>query len=80
MTHSTTTNVMLLFFAEERSVFILDANTEINCDQENEEINKLFTWFCSNWLCLNARRTKYIVTRSPQCDLTGHNIYIYIYI
>ncbi len=65
-------------FADDTSLYISDANTEQLFDKANIEINKLYNWFCSNRLCLNARKTKYMIIRSQRnkCDLTGHNVYI----
>ena len=42
------------------------------------EINKLYTWFCTNKLQLNANKTKYIVIKTPQkhCDFEGLNLQI----
>ena len=68
--NSTTTKVMSL------QTYISDANTENLFHKVNIEINKLYDWFCSNRLCLNAKKTKYMIIRSPhnKCDLTGHNV------
>ena len=65
-------------FADDISLCISDANTEQLFDKANLEINKLHDWFCSNRLCLNTKKTKYMIIRSPhnKCNLTGHSVYI----
>ena len=44
----------------------------------NEEINKLYKWFCANKLSLNGIKTKYIVIRPKhrRCDLDNMNVLI----
>ena len=74
--NSTTSKVMS--FPHNIMLYISDVNTEKLFDKANIEINKLYNWFSSNRLCLNAGKTRYMIIRSPcnKRDLTGHNLYI----
>ena len=65
-------------FADDTSLCISDANRGKLFDKANIEINKLSDWFSSNRLCLNARKIKYIIIRSPRnkCYLTGRKAYV----
>jgi len=65
-------------FADDTSLCISDANRGKLFDKANIEINKLCDWFSSNRLCLNARKIKYIIIRSPRnkCYLTGRKAYV----
>ena len=61
--------------ADDKLLYISDANIEKLVHQVNIKINKLY-----NLLCLNSLRhkgkSKYMIIRSPhkKCNLTGHNV------
>ena len=72
------TKANILSFADDTSLFVNNSNITELYEHANTEIQKLFVWFCSNRLSLNAKKTKYLVIKSPQqqCDLS--NLYITI--
>ena len=72
------TKANILSVADDTSLFVNNSNITELYEHANTEIQKLFVWFCSNRLSLNAKKTKYLVIKSPQqqCDLS--NLYITI--
>ena len=72
------TQANILSFADDTSLFLSHSNINSLYQIANIEINNLFNWFCANRLSLNAKKTKYIITRSPhnKCDFSDQNLYI----
>ena len=68
----------ILSFADDTTLYISDHNFISLFGKVNEEINKLYKWFCANKLSLNANKTKYIVIRPKhrRCDLDNMNVLI----
>ena len=68
----------ILSFADDTTLYISDHNLISLFGKVNEEINKLYKWFCANKLSLNANKTKYIVIRPKhrRCDLDNMNVLI----
>ena len=68
----------ILSFADDTTLILSDPDLECLYEKSNVEINKLYTWFCTNKLQLNANKTKYIVIKTPQkhCDFEGLNLQI----
>ena len=68
----------LFSFADNTSLCVSDSNSSTLIQTANIELNQLYDWFCANRLSLNAKKTKYIVLRSPyiKCALDDLNIVI----
>ncbi len=68
----------ILSFADDTTAFTSHSELDILFQTANIQINKLFEWFCSNRLSLNASKTKYIVIRPKHIrdSLLERNIYI----
>ncbi len=68
----------ILSFADDTSLYISDRNLKTLYDRANVEINKLYQWFCANKLSLNAKKTNFIVLRSPwqKCNFDGLSLHI----
>ena len=68
----------ILSFADDTTLILSDPDLKCLYEKSNVEINKLYTWFCTNKLQLNANKTKYIVIKTPQkhCDFEGLNLQI----
>ena len=49
----------ILSLADDTTLYISDHNLISLFGKVNEEINKLYKWFCANKLSLNANKTKY---------------------
>ena len=56
-------NANILSFADDTTVYLSNSNLENLYSEENEEIGKLYEWFCSNGLLLIKDKTKYMVIR-----------------
>ena len=68
----------ILSFADDTTLILSDPDLKCLYEKSNVEINKLYTWFCTNKLQLNANKTEYIVIKTPQkhCDFEGLNLQI----
>ena len=68
----------ILSFADDTTIYSSNSNLSQLYHDANIQINKLFDWFCTNKLSLNAGKTNYIIIRPKhmRCDLTGHDIFI----
>ena len=68
----------ILSFADDTTLILSDPDLKCLYEKSNVEINKLYTWFCTNKLQLNANKTKYIVIKTPQkhCDFEGLHLQI----
>ncbi len=68
----------ILSFADDTSLYIRDRNLKTLYDRVNVEINKLYQWFYANKLSLNAKKTKFIVLRSPwqKCNFDRLSLHI----
>ncbi len=75
---SKSTNAHILSFADDTTIFLSDPNLQNLFQMANIEMNKLYAWFYSNKLSLNASKTKFIILRSPHqiCDSLHMNISI----
>ena len=51
----------ILSFADDTTLILSDPDLKCLYEKSNVEINKLYTWFCTNKLQLNANKTNYIV-------------------
>ena len=49
------TKANILSFADDTSLFVTNLNMTELCEHTNSKIQKLFVWFCSNRLSLNAK-------------------------
>ena len=54
----------ILSFADDTSLYLADSNLAKLFKKANEEVNKLYDWFCSNKLSLNPTKTKFIVIKA----------------
>ena len=72
------TYAKLFSFVDVISLYVSDSNSSTLFQTPNIEINKLYKWFCANRLSLNAKKTTYIVLRSPciKCALDDLNVVI----
>ncbi len=61
--NSTQSNI--LSFADDTSLFMSHSNVNTLYNMANTEMINLYIWFCANRLSLNAKKTKYMITRSP---------------
>jgi len=71
-------NGNILSFADDTTVYVSESDPVKLYSTANIQINKLFDWFCSNKLSLNASKTKYIVIRPKHVryNLQDHDIFI----
>ena len=56
----------LILFADDTNIFVNHKNLEKLVEILNEESDKLTTWFGSNRLSLNVKKTNFIIFCSPQ--------------
>ena len=68
----------IMSFADDTTLFVSHSNLDQLYRTANEHINKLYEWFCSNGLSLNAGKTKFIIIRSKHArdNLTDRSIHI----
>ena len=68
----------ILSFADDTTLFVSHSNLDMLFDTANDHINKLYEWFCSNGLSLNASKTKYVIIRPKhsRCNIIGRSIHI----
>ena len=57
-------NCEILYFADDTTLILSDPDLKCLYEKSNVEINKLYAWFCTNKLQLNANKTKYIVIKT----------------
>ena len=68
-------NVFLLF-ADDTNIFIKgDTLNDLNFII-NDELTKLYVWFCANGLSLNVKKTNYIVFHSKEKMYTPNSMNI----
>ena len=76
------TTEKILSFADDTTMYLFDNNIASLFNRGNNELCKLFTWFCANKLSLNTQKTKYILfnpsnkqlTHRFRLDLNGNEI------
>jgi len=75
---SNSANVNILSFADDTTIYASHTDLNVLFNQANQNIDKIFNWFCANKLSLNANKTKYIIIRPPSkpCHTEHHNILI----
>ena len=56
-------NANILSFADDTTVYLSNSNLENLYSEGNQEISKLYDWFCSNGLLLNVDKTKCMIIR-----------------
>ena len=68
----------ILSFADDTSLYVSDHNMEKLFEKANNEMKKLYDWFCANQLSLNPGKTKFIVfnTSSNKQISTGLKLFI----
>ena len=59
----------ILSFADDTSLYLADSNLAKLFKKANEEVNKLYDWFCSNKLSLNPTKTKFIVIKASSQNI-----------
>lgn len=75
---SNSANVNILSFADDTTIYMSHSNMEELFRQANQNVNKIFNWFCANKLSLNANKTKYIIMRpsSKPCSTENRKVCI----
>jgi len=75
---SNSCNGNILSFADDTTLYMSNSNLRALFLEANEQVSKLFDWFCANRLSLNPTKTKYIIIRphQQQCNFTGLNVAI----
>ena len=58
-----------LLFADDTNIFIKGTDLKDLNNIVNEELKKLYIWFCANRLSLNVKKTNYIVFHSKQKNI-----------
>ena len=71
-------NSEILSFADDTTLFVSKPDLDTLFIEANQEINKLYNWFCANKLSLNAKKTKYIVIKPvhKRCDFNNLSVKI----
>jgi len=72
------TTLPMLCFADDTTISFSSNKIDILYETMNNELNKLNNWFNSNKLCLNVKKTKYIVFRPSSIHINLDNKYIHI--
>jgi len=67
------TNLNVLSFADDTTVSVSSENTTELYHTMNTELEKLNVWFMANRLCLNVKKTKYILYRPNNVQLKPNN-------
>lgn len=67
------TNLNVLSFADDTTVSASSDNIPLLYQTMNSELEKLNTWFMSNRLCLNVKKTKYILFRPNNVPTMHYN-------
>ena len=67
----------LLSFADDTTVSLSSDNVQLLFRKMNTELEKLNTWFKANRLCLNVKKTKFILFRPVSRKIPHHNENIY---
>ena len=67
-----------LIFIDDTNIFIKGTDLKDLNNTVNEELKKLYIWFCANRLSLNVKKTNYIVFHSKQKKYTPNSMDIYI--
>ncbi len=57
-------NGTVLSFADDTTLLISKPDLKNVYNESNKEIEKMYYWFCSNKLQLNAKKSKYVVIRN----------------
>ena len=55
----------ILSFADDTTLYMSSNSVYILFDMANDQIDRLYNWFCCNELYLNAEKTKYILISAP---------------
>ena len=58
-------NVNILSFAYDTTIYASHTDLDVLFNQANQNMEKIFNWFCANKLSLNQNKTKYIIIRPP---------------
>jgi len=69
---STTNALRCIMFADDTNMFISGKNLTSITSTINTELDKINTWFCSNLLSLNVKKTNYVLfanKRLPNVDI-----------
>ena len=64
---SNSTSLKLLSFADDTTISCSSPDIDNLYDIVNEELDALNQWFYANKLCLNVKKTKYILVRPSAC-------------
>ena len=75
---SNSTSLKLLFFADDTTISCSSPDINNLYNIVNEELDALNQWFYANKLCLNVKKTKYILFRPSACfpNITNKHLYI----
>ena len=67
----------VISFADDTTMFTSNSNVFTLFAEANEAAKNLYIWFCSNYLYLNATKTKYMIFTSPKTKIPP-NINLFI--
>ena len=72
------TSLKLLYFADVNTISCSSTDIDNLHNIVNEELDALNQWFYANKLCLNVKKTKYILFRPSACfpNITNKHLYI----
>ena len=70
----------LLSFADDTTISCSSPDINNLYNIVNQELDALNQWFYANKLCLNVKKTKYILFRPSVCfhNITNKHLYMYI--
>ena len=73
--HNVSETLFFILFADDSNLLLSGPNVNDLCNQMNIELNKVVEWFKINKLCLNVKKTNFMIFNaknkpSPQSDLT----------